>query len=146
MTQVSKRLLGKELEQKVYETFWETIVKINKKDDASAFFGEFFSRNEKINFTKRLSIAALLHKGYDWRSISNILKVSLATIGKMASKMDSGGFRSFFEKVDREESWRSFWKDLAKTYIAITHPDKFARLGREGVDVVYFRKKKRTLL
>ena len=31
MTQVSKRMLAKQMEKKVYETFWETIAKLNKK-------------------------------------------------------------------------------------------------------------------
>mgnify|MGYP001593811194 CR=1 FL=1 len=142
MTQVSKKFLRQEIEEKVYETFWETIVKMNKKDDASAFFSEFFSRTEKTNFAKRLSIAILLHKGYQWRTIADILKVSLATIAKMASKAGTKGFKVYFEKLDRDEAWREFWVDLGKTYVKFLHPEKTVGLDDEGVERIYMGKKK----
>jgi len=142
MTQVSKKFLRREIEAKVYQTFWETIVKTNKTEEASAFFSEFFSKSEKVNFAKRLSIAVLLHKAYGWREISDMLKVSLTTVAKVATKKDSKGFKIFFDRVDKDEAWQAFWKDLAKTYLALTHPEKYARLGSEGVEAVYFGKKK----
>ena len=146
MTQVSKRLMSSQLKDKVDRTFWETVVKTNKHEDAALFFSDLFTQAERVNFVKRLSIAVLLHKGYDWRSIGDLLKVSLTTIAKVAGKVDNKGFKLFFERIDKDENWREFWKELGKLYLTITHGDKVARLGNEGVEAVYSPKKKKTLL
>ena len=147
MTQVSKRLLAKQMEEKVYETFWETIAKLNKKDEADLFFSNLFTSAERVNFIKRLSIGILLHRSYDWRQICDLLKVSPNTVAKVYSKLKGRGFKLFFEKVEREKGWVQFWKDLAKTYLTVTHGDKVARLGDEGVENIYFNNKnKKSLL
>lgn len=147
MTQVSKRQLAKQMEKKVYETFWETIGKLNKKEEADLFFSDLFTKAERVNFVKRLSIGILLYKGYDWRQICDLLKVSPNTVAKIYSKLKGQGFKLFFEKVEKEKNWTQFWKDLAKTYLTVTHGDKVARLGDEGVENVYFNNKnKKSLL
>ena len=146
MTQVSKRLMSSQLKDKVDRTFWETVVKTNKHEDAALFFSDLFTQAERVNFVKRLSIAVLLHKGYDWRSIGDLLKVSLTTIAKVAGKVDNKGFKLFFERIDKDENWREFWKELGKLYLTITHGDKVARLGNKGVEAIYSPKKKKTLL
>src|SRR3989338_8646663 len=114
MTQVSKRLLKKELEEKIYQTFWEVVAKLNKLDEANLFFSDLFTRAERINFIKRLSIAVLLYKGYDWRQICDLLKVSPNTVAKVYLRKHGRGFYLFFRKVDEEESWKEFWKELGK--------------------------------
>ncbi len=145
MTQVSKRQLGKNLEEKVYTTFWSTVAMIDKEDEAAAFFNELFTKAERINFAKRLSIAILLYKGYDWRQIRDILKVSVGTIAKISNKVNNEGFGVYFAKIERAQKWQEFWKDLAKAYLTFTHPEKVARLGDEGVEKVYLKSKKKTL-
>lgn len=146
MTQVSKKLLSRQLQQKVYETFWETVVRIKKSQEANFFFSDLFTKAERINFTKRLSIAVLLHKNYNWRQICDLLKVSPGTIAKVASKLQGEGFKLFFEKIESEKEWAEFWKELGKLYLVITHPEKTGRLGSEGVDQIYFKKNKKTLM
>ncbi len=146
MTQVSKRELGKQLEGEIYNFFWLTIAKMTDKGEISTFFGEFFTRNEKVNFTKRLAIIVLIHKGYNWREIGDILKVSVGTIAKMANKIDSEAFKVFFKKLEKEEKWQKFWDDMLKSYLTISHPEKVAKLGAEGVERIYLGKKRRRLL
>src|SRR3989338_463665 len=104
MTQISKRQLRKEIEQSVYDIFWDTIVRIAKKEEAEAFFSEFLTRTEKVNFTKRLAVAILLYKNYDWRTIGDILKVSIGTISRIDSKINSLGFKTIFAKLEKERS------------------------------------------
>lgn len=146
MTQVSKRMLAEQMEEKVYETFWATIASLNKRDEANFFFTDLFTRAERVNFIKRLSIAVLLYKGNDWRQICDLLKVSPNTVAKVYLKLNGNGFKIFFEKVEKEKNWKQFWKDLAKTYIVITHGEKFARLGDDGIERLYFKRKKKSLL
>jgi len=146
MTQVSKRILARQMEEKVYATFWETIAKLSKIEDADLFFTDLFTVTERVNFIKRLAIAVLLYRGYDWRDIEDLLKVSPTTVGRVSLKMNGQGFKLFFAKIEREAGWREFWKDLAKVYLTVAHPEKVARLGYEGIDRVYFKSKKKSLL
>jgi len=82
MSQVSKRQLTKKIEEKVFDSFWAVIADLKKKNDVSLFFTDFFTKAERINFAKRMSIAVFLSKGYDYRSIRDMLKVSINTIGR----------------------------------------------------------------
>lgn len=145
MTQISKKKLASEFETEVYDIFWSTISRFTKKNEITLFFSELFTANEKINFAKRLAIAILLWKGFDWRSIRDLLKVSEGTIAKISTRTNSQGFQIFFKQLDSDAKWRSFWKDLAKSYLLVTHGDKYIRLGNEGVEKVYFKKKKSLL-
>lgn len=145
MSQVSKRIVGKQIEQEVYDTFWSTISKLTDKLEVQSFFTDLFTQNERINFTKRLAITILLHKGFEWEHIRDLLKVSHGTIAKMATKQNSPGFVLLYKKLEREKQWKDFWHNLAKTYLITTHPDKYGRLDSEGVDKLVLGKKK-TLL
>lgn len=146
MTQVSKKKLGIDLENEVYSIFWHTIARITKDKEVNDFFTDLFTRTERVNFTKRLAIAILLYKSYDWDSISDLLKVSLGTIAKISNKINSKGFQLFFKKLEQDANWRKLLEDLAKTYLLITHPDKYARLGDEGVERIYLGKRKKPVL
>ena len=145
MTQVSKKIVAKNLESEIYEIFWATITRFTKKDETILFFSELFTFAEKVNLAKRIAISILLSKGYDWRSIRDLIKVSEGTISKISSKINSEGFQLFFKKLERDADWKAFWQDLAKTYLLVTHPERYARLQDEGIEKVYFKKKK-TLL
>ena len=146
MSQVSKRTLAKDLEDEIYSVFWNTIGKITKGEEINLFFTDLFTRTERVNFAKRLSIAILLHKGYQWEAIIDLLKVSNGTIAKIATKVKSSGFNLFFKKLEQDIKWQKFWEDLAKSYLLITHPDKYAKLGSEGVEKIYLGKRKRSVL
>ena len=145
MSQVSNRKLGKQIEEEVYNTFWSNIAKLTKKDDVELFFSDLFTKTERVNFTKRLAIAILLFKGYDWVNTREILKVSFGTIAKVAAKKNASGYKLFFEKLEKEQQWKKFWNNLAKTYLITTHPEKFMRLGNEAVENIYLRKRKTRL-
>ena len=145
MTQISKRQLRKEIEQSVYDIFWDTIVRIAKREEAESFFSEFLTRTERVNFTKRLAVAILLYKNYNWRTIGDILKVSMGTISKIDSKIDSLGFKTIFTKLEKEEKWRRFRENLSKVYLILTRGHKVAALGKEGVERLYLGKRKRRL-
>lgn len=141
MTQVSKKIVAINLESEIYEVFWSTIARFNKKDEVTLFFSELFTYNEKVNLAKRIAIAILLSKGYGWRSIKNLLKVSEGTIAKISIRIKTEGFRLLFKKLENDAQWKTFWNDLVKTYLLISHPDKYARLRDEGVERVILKRK-----
>ena len=129
MTQVSKKIVAKNLESEIYEIFWATITRFTKKDETILFFSELFTFAERVNLAKRIAIAILLSKGYNWRAVKELIKVSEGTISKISLKLNTQGFQLFFKKLESDSNWRAFWQDLAKTYLAATHPDKYSRLG-----------------
>lgn len=120
MTQVSKRQLTRQIEAKVFDSFWTVVAKLTKKEEVAVFFSDFFSRAEKVNFAKRVSIAVLLSKGYDYRQIRDILKVSTTTIGKVASKMGDSGWQLFLKKLQGMEDSEKFWHDMELALLRLT--------------------------
>lgn len=67
---------------------------------------------------KRLGIALLLEKGYDYRTIQRILRVSFPTITSVnnARQYQGKGYRLFINKILKDESVKQF---LEKTLITI---------------------------
>ena len=84
MTQVSKRIVHKQIESRMYETLFEAIKHLRSKEEIQLFLTDLLSPTERTMLAKRLAIAALLMRAYEYESIMNMLKVSSATISKVA--------------------------------------------------------------
>ncbi|PJE70037.1 hypothetical protein COU97_01860, partial [Candidatus Shapirobacteria bacterium CG10_big_fil_rev_8_21_14_0_10_48_15] len=80
MAQVSRLPLSEKIYQRIFEIFFQTAAEIRTKKAAEEFFNDLLTPTERIMLAKRLSIAVLLAKGYDYRSIREILHVSPPTI------------------------------------------------------------------
>lgn len=142
MSQISKRKLEKQIEQKVFDSFWSVIANLKKKQEVSVFFSDFFSRVEKINFSKRLSIAVLLSRGYDYRTIREMLKVSTTTIGKVALKIEDEGWQLFIKKLQSLEDWKSFWYDTELMLWRFTGGGRRAFKSDEELEAIIRRYKR----
>lgn len=105
MTQVSKYPVSEKIIERIFEIFLGTFVKINNKEEADQFISDFFTPTEKIMLAKRLAIAFLLEKNYDYRTIRQILKVSGTTIASVntARQYGSKGYKTIINKIIREE-------------------------------------------
>lgn len=79
MSQVSKRLLSKEISDKIVDLFNDSLNIKNSKFDRSRLLEELLTSTEKIMLIKRVAIGVLYSAGYDYRGISDILKVSTTT-------------------------------------------------------------------
>ena|SRR3989338_153191 len=114
MIQVSKQFLGKEIEKRVFEIFLSALSNIRGKEKIEIFLADFLSPTEKIMLAKRLSIAFLLHKGYDQRAISKILKVSLSTINRVSLRLQIGGegYTKVISEIILNEKVDEFWYKL----------------------------------
>ena len=77
MTQVSKYPISKDVADRIFEVFVKTLLKIKTYKEAESFTYDLFSPVEKIMLAKRIAIAFLLMKGYQYREISRLLRVSL---------------------------------------------------------------------
>ncbi len=128
MTQVSRIPLRKEVEMRVYEVLMESIAAAKSRDTVSRLLGDLLSPTERLMIAKRLSIALLLLKHYDQRTISRWLKVSLGTVSKVSVMLQSGkgGYLAVVGSLLRKEELKAF---IQKIDDALA--DMFPPVGRD---------------
>lgn len=105
MTQVSKYPISKNIFDRIFEIFLRTFIEIKNKEEADQFISDFLTPTEKIMLAKRLAIAFLLEKNYDYRTIQRIIRVSSPTITSvnMSRKFGSEGYKKLISKIIKEE-------------------------------------------
>ena len=120
MTQVSKYLLSKDVYNHIFDMFLSTFVQIRTKNSASEFLNEFLTPTEKIMLAKRLAIGILIAKKCDYRRISQILKVSTATVGNMSSLYRYGtSYKKMVNKLLIGEEMNKFWVEFGEGIASI---------------------------
>jgi len=113
MPQVSKVPLKQEYYQRIFELLSSSISKLDSQTKVQNFFQDFFTPTEKIMFAKRISIAYLLARNYSYREISQILKVSTATVATVANRYsNTGEFRRAISKLVRDQNFERSWSKL----------------------------------
>lgn len=114
MAQVSKYPISKEVEKRIFEILLKTIADLRSAGEIDEFLQDFLSPVEKIMLAKRLSIAVLLAKGYDYAEIRKILRVSPPTIAQVAIslKYAGRGYKNVVERILREEKMGAFWQKV----------------------------------
>lgn len=123
MSQVSKRKVHHDIEEKMYETLWEAISQLKSRDDIQNFLNDLFSPVERQMITKRIAIAALLIKGYGYEAIQDLLKVSDTTVAKVSLILKgSDGYKTVINKIARSEASRAFWQDLENLFYRLSSP------------------------
>ena len=110
MTQVSRFPLRKEIEERIYDVFLESIGMVRSRSEVVSLIDDLLSPTEKTMLAKRLSIALLLAKNYDQRTISKTLKVGLETVNKVNRSMRSGkgGYQMVSGNIIRNEKFQEF--------------------------------------
>lgn len=121
MSQVSKYPISKDIADRIFDVFIKTFIKIKNTQDAQNLASDLFSPTEKIMLAKRLSIAFLLMKEYQYREISQLLKVSVATISSVnkSLKFGSNGYQTILERISKEESLEDFFLNSAEKLLSI---------------------------
>ena len=101
MAQVSKRYLQKQVEERILDLFWTSLSSLLTKEKISIFLDDLLSPTEKLMLSKRLAIAFMLMKGYDYSTINNRLKVSNPTIWnvKMSLAYKGKGYKIAIEQI-----------------------------------------------
>jgi len=122
MAQVSKARLREEIEERMFEVFYESLAKRKSKTEVEKLLADLLTPTEKIMLSKRLAIALLLLQGYNYRSISDFLKVSFGTIHRMSTwlKISGAGFRETLGRLEKRDRWRKLLEQIANLYTKIT--------------------------
>ncbi|MBI4037551.1 hypothetical protein HY382_00725 [Candidatus Curtissbacteria bacterium] len=128
MSQVSKYPLSKTTKQRLFLLFWESISNLTNSQKAEEFFNDLLTPTEKIMLSKRLAIAIMLIKGYDYATIRSTIKVSPSTIGSISTwlKLSGSGYRKTVEKLLKRERVEKIAANI-NTAIEIIKPEKSFR-------------------
>lgn len=140
MPQVSKKFLQKDIEKRMYQVFEKAIADLKKTEEIKDFIADILTPTERIMLSKRLAIAVLLAKGYDYRQIGDILKVSSTTVGSVIKQhlIGGDGYKVVVDKILQSEELQKLFIDLTKNFAKlISHSSRHKR-----VDSYYNFKKK----
>lgn len=138
MPQVSKYPLSAAVYDRIFEVLLKTISDLKSSKETDKFLDDFITPTEKIMFAKRLAIALLITKEYDFRSISKILRVSMTTVAsvKLRLKYGDGGLRKAIDRIIREEKMEEFWQKVDDVLFGTIPPKgrnwKYWRKEREA--------------
>jgi len=110
MAQISKYRLRKEIEERMYEIFLDSVGMVQNRKHVSKLIDDLLSPTEKIMLAKRLSIALLLMKQYQYRSIAQLLHVSYGTVNRVGRMLESGngGYLMVLSVLLKQEKYIAF--------------------------------------
>lgn len=121
MTQISRRYLDKNTQQRIYTIFVDVIAAAQNTNDVEAFLTDFFTYNERIMLPKRLCISYLLLKGYDHRKIASYLKVSFTTINRVSTALKTGGqgYILLLSRLQKREEFETTLKQIEEGIVSV---------------------------
>lgn len=124
MAQVSGRKISSKVEKRIFDLFFHTIAQLTNESDVSAFLDDFLTPTERIMLAKRLSIALMLVKGYDYRTIQSTLKVSLPTVSSVSVwvKYRGRGYQKILERILRQEKFSDILEKVDETIGKVLFP------------------------
>lgn len=124
MTQVSKRVLQKNVEERIFDLLWASLSMLSTKRKVALFLDDLLSPTEKLMLGKRLAIAFMLMKGYDYPSINNRLQVSDSTIWNVKTSLThkGKGYKIAITQIMSKEKWEQFWQDLDHFFEQVLPP------------------------
>lgn len=146
MPQVSKRWLSKDIEEKMFALFFQAFARLSKPMDIAKFLNDLLGPVERIMLAKRLAIAVLLRRGYDYESIKQTLRVSSETIARVNISLNySGeGYTMVVDEILKDKQMREFWEkveDALTTFIPpvtgltkALHKHKWGRKAKGSLD------------
>lgn len=114
MTKVSKYPMSKSVEDECFDLLFTTIHDLRGKDSIKEFLDDFLSPVEQLMLSKRLGIAVLLGKGYQYNQIQRVLRVTPSTIAAVSLQLKyaGNGYKRMVEKVLQEEKSDTFWEKV----------------------------------
>jgi uncharacterized protein YerC len=121
MTQISRRQLDINTQNRIYEIFIDVICETQTPSEVTALLNDFFTPTERVMLPKRLCIAFLLLKGYDHRAIASYLKVSFTTINRVSTtlKISGKGYTMVLSRLQKREQFETVLKKIEDGIISM---------------------------
>lgn len=144
--------MDKDIEKRMFEVFWEALVKIKSPLSVRKFLESFISDTEHLMLGKRFAIALMLAKGYSYQEIEDTLKVSSATIMGVGirNKFGGRGLNPALRALLKDEKMQD-WIDNIEEWLLMLAPQarygsyRHQRRQEKGIKI-YKNRKKRALL
>ncbi|HJZ04327.1 MAG TPA: Trp family transcriptional regulator [Patescibacteria group bacterium] len=114
MPRVSPRPLKKEIEKEITANLDWTFSQLKSEPVAKDFLEDFLTDEERLMLAKRLAVVYLLKEGFSYGKISEALKITPVTIGKIRMISKSGKPRTteIFSRMEKLRSLNGALKDL----------------------------------
>src|SRR3990167_4495546 len=124
MPQVSKRVLSKDIEEKMFKLFFEAFAYLSNPSEIQQFFLDLLGPVERTMLAKRLAIAVLLARDYSYEDIKQTLRVSSETIARVniALNNSEGGYKIVVNKILQDRAMTEFWEKIDDTLTSVTIP------------------------
>lgn len=152
MGKVSKKIMDKDIEERMFEIFWRAFAGIKSSEEARKFWRSFISDVELLMLAKRLGIALMLTKGYSYQEIKDTLKVSSATIMSVAIRYRVGGrgLAPAVQRILKDEKSEDFMDNIEELLLIITPQAKYGshrheKRQQQGLKIYKSRKKRAAL-
>lgn len=106
MSQVSKRPLSKNLEEKLFSLFFRSLAKLSNTSDMQLFLFDLLGPVERTMLAKRFGIALLLAKGHTYETIKEALHVSQETIARVNISLNyqGNGYKMAIKNAHTDET------------------------------------------
>jgi uncharacterized protein YerC len=114
MPHISKRKVNQKVFNEIYNSFAKAIAKNRHNYSAELFTSSFFTKTERIMFAKRLAIIALLHKGYPFYEVVDILKVSPSTVARFERNLMTGKYKALLKILGIKTKNEAFHDTIGK--------------------------------
>lgn len=131
MPQVSRKVLPKDVEERMFKLFFDAFARISKASDIAKFLHDLLGPVKKVMLAKRLAIALLLRKGYGYESIKQTLRVSSETIARVniALSHSGDGYRIVVDEILADKQMNEFWMKIEDILTSILPPKRSPRIG-----------------
>lgn len=152
MGSVSKKVLDKNIEERMFEIFWKSLSGLKSPTAVEKFLRSFISDVEHTMLAKRLGVALMLAKGYSYEEIENTLKVSSGTILSVSirHKIGQGGLAPALGRILRDEKIQGFMDNIDEWLLMLSRPGKYGSYRHqkrvEAGRRIYKSRKKRSAL
>ncbi|MDP1710515.1 MAG: Trp family transcriptional regulator [candidate division WWE3 bacterium] len=117
MSQVSKRLLDPKIKERLDVIILDALSGLRSPPDAHDLIQDLLTPTEQEMIKKRIGIAVLLEKGYDHRTIAEVLRVSTTTVNRVSLwlKFHGKGYRKIAKRLIGQERWLKIFKFIDDT-------------------------------
>jgi len=112
MTNVSKRLMKKEVFIRINNQFREIVSNLKSSAGTQEFMSDFLTRSEELMLSKRLSIIFMLNEDIPFGVVTKTLKVSPTTVTKIGRILDRGGYQGVLKEIRKKKNREFFWAEL----------------------------------
>ena len=126
MGRISGRRIEPDIEERIFEVFWAYLVSLKHPHEMQEFLKSLLSRMEQVMLAKRLAIAVLLERGFNYEYIDETLKVSKSTISSVQKQLQSGatGYQLATKSILANRTNESLWNTLEEIMMNVSLPKR----------------------